>query len=156
MVIGQPPPPQPPHPPQPFPLCPSLPSALRGALVIDQLPPPPYSAPSHLEGVLVLSQHQLHARLLLVRVGVRGTRGDGPVEVARKAMLLHGTRAKLREAVWQASGDGLGLVEDRVGAHVEDLVSSGLLPAGHAGAVQVDLGGAESVGGEDQVSCRHI
>ena len=45
MVIGQPPPPQPPHPPQPFSLCPSLPSALRGALVIDQLPPPPTQPP---------------------------------------------------------------------------------------------------------------
>ena len=39
-----------------------------------------------------------------------------------------------------AAGDGLGLVEDGVGAHVQHLIAGRLLPAGHTGTVQVDLG----------------
>ena len=53
----------------------------------------------HREGVVVLAelQHHLVARL----------RDDVPVEVASKAVLLHGTRPELREAEGNATRDRL-------------------------------------------------
>lgn len=50
--------------------------------------------------------------------------------VSGKAVLLHLSRAELREAEGHAAADGLGLVEDGVRANVQHLVAAGLAPRG--------------------------
>lgn len=61
----------------------------------------------HLEGVVALAQRQLDAGVLLVGVGVGGGGGQLPVQVARKAVLLHRAGAKLQ----QAEGAGAALAQ---------------------------------------------
>lgn len=75
----------------------------------------------HFEGVLALGESDFDLRVALIWLQVCGGGRDGPVQVASKAVLLHGARAKLREAVRHTARHWLRFVEDRVGAGVEDL-----------------------------------
>mmetsp|Transcript_5400 Transcript_5400/g.14571 ORF Transcript_5400/g.14571 Transcript_5400/m.14571 type:complete len:208 (+) Transcript_5400:558-1181(+) len=82
----------------------------------------------HGQRVVVLREHQLHRGLWIIGVWVGAGGGDSPVQVPCKAMLLHGARPKLGEAVGQTTGNGLALVEHSIGAHVQDFVPAPLLP----------------------------
>jgi hypothetical protein len=71
--------------------------------------------------------HQFDRGVLLIGLGVRGGGGDGPVQVAREAVLLDGARPELGEAQGHAARDRLLAVEHGVGANVQDLVYKILL-----------------------------
>ena len=93
----------------------------------------------HGAGVVIVGEDDGHLGVAVVGLRVGRGGGHGPVEVARKAVLLHSAGAKLGEAVRHAAGDGLGLVEDGVGADEEHLVPARLLPARHRAAKEHDL-----------------
>ena len=67
------------------------------------------AAAPHGAGVVVVGEHQLHGGVALVGLQVRAGGADLPVQVARKAVLLHRPRAKLRSSTAPHMMRGIGL-----------------------------------------------
>mmetsp|Transcript_13110 Transcript_13110/g.31599 ORF Transcript_13110/g.31599 Transcript_13110/m.31599 type:complete len:327 (-) Transcript_13110:47-1027(-) len=92
--------------------------------------------------------------------GALGGLGQLPVHVAREAVHLDVAGPELRPAVGEPAGDGLGLVELGVGAHVQHVVAVGAREGGDDAAEQVRGGGAAIRGGElhrgEAARARHL
>lgn len=123
----------------------------------------------HLPGVIIVCESELHTGIALIwlQVGTSGT--DAPVQIARKAVLLHRwSWAKLKEPcnakishvhvfpgtiapdpvswcyhLWEAVGnssrDGLALVKFGIWPDIEHFITTRLRPRGHNGSVKVHL-----------------
>mmetsp|Transcript_30058 Transcript_30058/g.96357 ORF Transcript_30058/g.96357 Transcript_30058/m.96357 type:complete len:328 (+) Transcript_30058:68-1051(+) len=93
--------------------------------------------------------------------GAAGRGSELPVAVAGEAVHLHVAGAELGEAVGDAAGDGLGLVELGVRADVQDVIAALGLPGGAHAAVEVALsngavGAGEGHHGEVALPRRHL
>lgn len=82
--------------------------------------------------ILIACAGRRYLWVLVIRLRVCRGRRYAPLKVPGKAVLLYLAGAKLGPAEWDAPRDGLGAIKLCIWTDIQNLISTGLLPRGHA------------------------